>query len=180
MINGFDRVTDILFAFSGLAKVLPAVLKNAAYRGTKVHEHCDCLMRDLPTDEIDPKYRGYIDSFKFWATGKNFLVKPERFFCEKLKITGECDGIYEDQGKLILFDLKTPRDEGATWGLQGSAYAYMARLNGIHIDIVEFVRLNKDGTPAVIYRYGDMIDEFVILLNVYRTYFKNVSEIEDF
>lgn len=180
-INGYDRVTNILFAFSGLTVVDPHVLQRAADRGTFVHDTCDLIINDLPTDDIPEDFQGYIDSFKLWAEGKTFLPKPDRFFCDDLMITGECDGIYEQDGIVTLFDLKTPLREGKTWGMQGSAYAYLAKHYGHKIDKVEFVKLDKGGKAPKAYIYPDTMQDFLICLAVFRKYFKNqTTEINDF
>jgi hypothetical protein len=180
-INNYDRVTSILYPFSGLSRIDPLVLKNAANRGTIIHNMCDCIISDLPMDEIAPDHQGYIDSFKLWSEGKTFLPKPERFFDDELMITGECDGLYEEDGEITLFDLKTPLREGSTWGMQGSAYAYLAKLNGLKIDKVEFIRLKKDGGYPSIYGYPDLMKDFLMCLEVYQRYFKNNNpDLRDF
>jgi len=183
-INGFDRVTDVLFQFSGLRDVDPEILKKAAYRGTCVHNACDSIMLDLPMDDIDPNYMGYVRSFELWAKDKSFLPKPERFFCDKLMLTGECDGLYEEDGKVVLFDLKTPAKESPSWVLQGSAYDYLAFLYGYKIHRVEFVKLDKKGADPLVYGYPNLqshFEEFKMLLDIYRKYFKNNrSELTDF
>jgi len=174
-MHNFDRVTDVLYAFGGLSKIDPTILANAARRGTLVHNACDCIIADLPCDEEVEPFIEYVNSFVLWSVGKNFLDKPGRFFDEKLLITGECDGIYEKDGEITLFDLKTPIREGSTWRLQGSAYAYLAKQRGYKIDKVEFVKLDKKGAHPRVYEYDDHFEEFLRLLDVYRTYFKNIK-----
>jgi len=172
-MKDYDRVTDVIYPFSGLTKVDPLVLKMAADRGTIIHNACNCIIMDIPVDVIDNRYTGYLDSFNIWKEGKTFLPHPGRWYDDELMITGECDGIYQMDGESILFDLKTPAKESSTWKLQGSAYNYLAHKNGIKVDHWEFVRLKKDGKKPTVYGYGDCFDEFRMLLNVYRKYFKN-------
>ena len=177
----YDRITDVLYSFSGLSNIDPAILQKAAERGTIVHNACDTIILDLPMDDIPDEYKGYIDSFKMWSDGKTFISKPARFYDSDLMITGECDGIYEKDGEITLFDLKTPVREGSTWGMQGSAYAYLARKLGTKISKVEFIRLKKNGSYPTIYVYPDLMSDFLICLEVYRRYFKNSkNEITDF
>ena len=177
----YDRVTSVIFPFSGLTKVDPEILRKAAARGTAVHDYCNCLIAELPCDTIDDTYMGYIDSFNLWAEGKKFLLHPGRWFDDELMITGECDGIYEMDGEFILFDLKTPAKQGSTWNLQGAAYRHLAHKNNLKIDHVEFVRLQRNGKKPTVYGYGDSFDEFMMLLTVYRKYFKNnMTELHDF
>ena len=82
--DGYDRVTDVLFPFSGLTKVNTDVLKNAAERGTQVHLACACHIHDLPMDDVPDAYHGYVDSFLIWAEGKKFLTTPERFYDDRV------------------------------------------------------------------------------------------------
>jgi len=169
----YDRVTSVLYPFSGLHMVDIEIVRRAATRGSIVHQACDCLMTDLPMDEIEPSYMGYINSFKLWQHDRTFLQKPKRWYDDELMITGECDGLYEKDGEVTLFDLKTPLREGSTWGMQGAAYAYLAKQNGDKVDKVEFIRLKKDGSYPSVYIYPLMLDDFLTCLAVYRKYFKN-------
>jgi len=173
-IEGMDRVTSVLYPFSGMHTIDPEIVRKAAHRGSIVHQVCDCIISDLPMDDYDPSYEGYINSFKLWKDGKTFLKKPGRFFDDELMITGECDGLYEENGEITLFDLKTPTREGSTWGMQGAAYAHLAKKVGYKIARLEFVRLRKDGKVAVVYHYPLMMQDFLICLQVYRKYFKNI------
>jgi hypothetical protein len=183
--TNFDRVTSILFPFSGLTKVDPTVLQKAADRGTSVHLAADCIINGLPYD-VSPEHQGYVDSFNQWVCdaegegSKHFLAKPARLYDQELMITGECDGLYEMHGKITLYDLKTSAKEGSTWCLQGSAYAHMARKQAIHIDRVEFVKLHKNG-KAKSFIYDENMDEFILLNYVYKKYFKGqIQNLTDF
>jgi len=159
-----------------MGKIDPFILKNASDRGIRVHCICDCIILQLPTDQIDSSHQGYVESFKKWKEGKKFLIKPERFYDDELQITGEIDGIYEKDGEVTLFDLKTSASEGKTWNLQGSAYAYLARKSGFKIDRVEFIKLCKKGTAAKVYIYDEDMNSFLMCLSVYRKFFKNSKE----
>lgn len=169
----YDRVTSVLYPFSGLSKIDKSILKNACDRGTRVHEICDAIMEGIGF-EYD-QFGGYYDSFNLWAN-KDFLVKPDRFFCNDYKITGEIDGIYRDGKGLVLFDIKTPYREGKTWKLQASAYAYLARKHGYNITRVEVVKLNKEGKLPTVYTYKEDFKKFVCCLDVYREFFSKENE----
>lgn len=168
-INSYDRVTSVLSPFSGLSSVPEEILNKAKERGTEVHKICGAIMLGFPPSETI--YQGYIDSFKKWSD-KNFIAQPERFFCDVHKITGECDGIYEENGELVLFDIKTPIKESKTWPLQGSAYAYLSRNNGHPISRIEFIKLSKNGDAPVVYTYQENFELFISCLEVYREFFK--------
>jgi hypothetical protein len=175
----YTRVTDVLYPFSGLKNVPPEILKNAAERGTKVHEICDALIEQIGMFNIDNKVAGYIESFNHYFVEKNFLEKPDRFFCDEHMITGECDAIYQDQKGLVLVDIKTSLREGKTWRLQGSAYAHLAERYGYKISRIEFVKLCKEGKEPKIFTYDRDFQMFLKCLDVYREFFNNSTE-EDF
>ena len=170
--EGYIRITDVLSKFSGLDKIDPEVLRNAADRGTRVHQYCDAIIEGLGLFSIEDDCKGYIDSFNQWNVGKNYLTKPPRFYDDEFMITGECDAIYKQDGKLILVDFKTPVAESKTWPLQGSAYAYMAKKLGYNIEYIEFVKLSKVGKPPKVYTYTENFDLFLSCLDVYRYFYK--------
>jgi CRISPR/Cas system-associated exonuclease Cas4 (RecB family) len=140
----YTRVTEVLAPFSGMDKIPAQILQRAAERGTKVHEICDAIISGMGCPEIPENLQGYIRSFQQWGY-RDFIVKPNRFYCDDLHITGECDAIYQDGKGLVLVDFKTSVKESKTWVLQGAAYAYLARKSGYDIQRVEFIRLVKDG-----------------------------------
>jgi hypothetical protein len=175
-LSDYDRVTNVLYPFSDLQKIDPSVLKNAAERGEKVHEFCTAIMNDLGVVEINPNYEGYLKSFEIWMQGKEFCPRPDRFFCDKYKITGEIDGLYSNETGMTLFDIKTPAKESKSWLLQGSAYSYLAKQAGLKITKIEFVRLCKNGSPAVSYIYEENMDMFLKCLDIYRYFFSKKSE----
>lgn len=172
-MNGYLRVTDILFPFSGLKNIDPVILQNAADRGTLVHEICTGIMENLGCfhENIDEKIIGYVNSFLTWSE-KDFIKRPDRFYCDKLMLTGECDGIYKDGDDLVLFDLKTSANESKTWRLQGSAYTYLAKECGIDIKRIEFIKLSKEGKPPKIYCYEYDFEMFMKCYDVYKYFFK--------
>lgn len=176
-IRDYIRVTDVLFPLSGLKSIDPIILKNAAERGSKVHAICDAIISDMGMDIIPENIEGYINSFMKWMP-KNFLDKPDRFFCDEYGITGECDCIYRDGDHLVLVDFKTPVNESKTWRLQGSAYSYLAKKAGYPISRIEFVKLSKVGDSPKVYTYEEDFDLFLKCLDVYKYFFKNGSQEE--
>lgn len=178
-MEGYVRVTDVLFHFSGMKNISPQILKNAAERGTKVHEICDSIISDMGYFNVEDRLRGYVNSFEQFFNNKSFIEKPDRFFCDRYKITGECDGIYEDKGSLVLVDFKTSATENKTWRLQGSAYSYLAKLEGYDIDRIEFVKLCKEGKKPKVFVYQEDFETFVKCLDVYNLFFKNNQPTEN-
>jgi hypothetical protein len=167
-IDGFTRVTDVLSPFSGIRQVPQDILNNACKRGSAVHDIIEGIQDGIGAVNVNPLYIGYVNSYEFWAEGKEFIEKPPRFFCEELQITGECDCIYKGPEGLILVDFKTPVRESKTWPLQGSAYCYLARRSGYDIKRLEFVKLEKDGKGPKVFVYEEKFDLFLKCLEVYR------------
>jgi hypothetical protein len=177
-IEDYVRVTQAISEFSGLKKIPEEILRKAAIRGSKVHEICSALMCDIGVLDLDEEVAGYVKSFEQWMP-KNFLETPERFFCDTHMITGAVDGLYAEGEDLILFDIKTPVKPSNTWMLQLSAYAYLARLSGYPVTVIEVVRLNKDGKAPEVIRYKEDFDLFLSCLKVYR-YFYDGKEQENY
>jgi hypothetical protein len=187
------RVSDILYPFTDLREIEPAVLKNAANRGTVVHTFIDSMLADTGLIGIDAAIKKYapemehysmekakvmraIESFSHWYPGKKFIEKPARFFCDEHLITGECDGVYEASDGLVLVDYKTPASESKSWLLQGSAYSYMARQAGYDIKRIEFVKLSKSGAEPRVFTYVEDFPLFLAHLRVYNYQYRGKNE----
>lgn len=168
-----DRVTDVLYPYSGLSAIPPNILKTAADRGTIVHELCTGEMNGIGMFQYEPEHKGYVESFLKWHIPSAFHACPQRFYNDELMITGECDGLYTSPNGLALIDLKTSAREGGTWPLQGSAYVHMARQAGYDIKRIEFVKLDKTGKAPKVFVYEEKFDMFLKCLDVYREFFKN-------
>jgi hypothetical protein len=172
--SSYLRVTEILSPFSGLDKIDPVVLQNAANRGTRVHRACEAIIEDLGDWGVDIEIEGYIESFKkWWSTGHKVLALEKRFFCADLEITGQVDLILEKSpGEALIVDLKTSASPSKTWPLQGSAYAYMARKSGYNICGIQFIQLKKDGKKPKIYEYEDNFELFKKCLDIFNHFFR--------
>lgn len=177
-IKDYIRVTEAISEFSGLSKIPKEILDKACHRGIRVHNIIEALCADIGVLDIDEDIKGYIESFQKWGP-KKFLEKPDRFYCDTHRITGEADGIFVEGDDLVLFDIKTPVKPSSTWNLQLSAYAYLARQAGYPITAIEVVRLNKDGKPPEVIRYKEDFELFLSCLSVYR-YFYDGKEQENY
>lgn len=175
-MSEYIRVTDVLYPLSGLRFIDPAVLKNAADRGTKVHNIANALMDGIGVYNEDPNVQGYIDSLSQWLPGKEFVDRPGRFFCDELMITGEVDCLYKEGDGMVLVDLKTPASEGKTWKYQLSAYKYLAQKAGLNIVRIEAVRLSKTGGKPKTYVYEDHLAMYLHCLFVYKEFFWSKEE----
>jgi hypothetical protein len=178
-IRQYIRVSEVLHHFAGLHSIPLDILRRASERGTLVHENCDAMIMGLGTTFASPQIVGYIVSFGQWAKNKKFIEKPQRFFCDELMLTGECDGIYIENDSLILIDIKTPRKESKTWRLQLSAYAYLARKAGYDIKRIEAIKLSKEGKPPKIYPYEEDFNMFMKCFEIYKFFFKELHPDEE-
>lgn len=176
-ISKYTRVTEVLSHFSGFQSVDPIVLQNAAQRGTLVHQICDAIIEGMGVPPVSSEITPYIDSFLKYGE-KPYIQKPERFFCDELMITGECDAIYKENGCLVLVDFKTSRAESKTWKLQGSAYAYLAKKAGYDVQRIEFVKLDRTGKEPKVFVYEDQFADFLAALRMYRLFFEGKPTIQ--
>lgn len=171
----YTRVTTVLYPLSGLHLVPQFILKAAAKRGEIVHNTCSAIMEDIGYPSYEDKYAGYIDSFLKWNEGKKHIENPKRLYCDTHMITGEADDIYEENGKLVLVDWKTPEKESKTWISQGSAYAYLCKQAGYDISRIEFVKLSRKGDFPTTFVYENRFDKFLRNLETYNEYFKDMK-----
>lgn len=171
---GYRRVTDVLYPFSGLTYINRAILDAAANRGSIVHAACEAKIRKLG-EFIKPEFKGYLDSFNKWYGEQTFIERPDRFYCDKYRITGECDALYVNDTGFTLVDFKTSAKESKTWKLQGSAYSYLAKLEGYPITRIEFVKLSKDGKDPIIYEYAEDMPKFINYLEIYEEHFAKMT-----
>lgn len=168
----YQRVTEILYPFSGMKYVKKTVLENAAARGTKVHKICEAIAGGLEGWEAPAEYQPYVDSFNSWFKRKHKIISiEERFFCNELRITGQVDFIVEEPKGLYIVDLKTSQQESKSWLLQGSAYSYLAKKKGYDVKGIMFLQLKRDGTPSREYFYDENMDLFRKCLDVYRYFY---------
>jgi hypothetical protein len=191
--EGYDRVTDCIGCFSGLDKIDPVILRNAADRGTTVHAIIDKLI-ESPSffyyGEMEKLVAAYarnqehaekeitliqnmLQSFERWADGKKFEPKPERFYHHGAMVTGEIDTIVNDNEKKILIDFKTPISESKTWPLQASAYKLLGSYCECEFDELQFIQLCRKGGIAKTYTYEPQIALFLCCVDVYRYFYKD-------
>ena len=168
----YDRVTNVLWPFSGLQNVPKEILMAKAEIGTDVHNIIEGILNGLgePTDmgAATP----YVESFKlWWGNGKPIVSTETRLFDDSLRITGKYDLIYKSEDKVRLCDWKISVKESNTWVLQGSAYAHLSELNGLFVDEIEFVKLSKKGDMPKVYHYSKDIQAFLSCLQMYRRFF---------
>ena len=149
-------------------KIYPEVLKNAADRGTRVHNICEGIIAGFGEFNVDQEAAPYVESFKkWWDLGHKVLMMEERFFDHDNRVTGKVDLILDTDEGYVILDLKTSAKPSKTWLIQGSAYAYLAGLAGYDIKKIQFLHLSKTGKSPKIYEYP--IDQD-LWRSVFRTY----------
>lgn len=169
--QGYLRVTEVLEPFSKLHLLDPKVVKNAAERGSRVHEFCTMYALNLLVVDIDDDCKNYVESFIEWydSAVEKLLYKPTRINSSKYRLSGEFDMIVQLKGddKATLVDIKTPINESPSWQLQTAAYRMLV---GDHSDICHaidrrgVIKLPKDGSQAKWIEYNQHeMDEFLYL-----------------
>lgn len=171
-LDGYLRVTKVLWPFAGLDHIDPAVLSKAAERGTKVHRICEGIISGLGEFGVDEETAPYVESFKqWWNLGHEVFLMEERFFCDKYKITGQVDLILKTEDGLVLVDLKTSRKPSKSWQAQGSAYVYLAREAGFDVKKVFFLHLSREGKAPKLLEYDPDPSFFLSVLTVYNHFY---------
>lgn len=147
--NGYWRVSEVISKYAGLENVPQRILAAAAEKGTAVHHVIDGIMEGFFPPDLPDHIQPYIDSFYSWYQNYSKLVfsQPQRFYSDKLCLTGAVDGILTN-GETTLVDFKTSAKISETWALQGNAYVLLAGESGLKIDRIIFVHLQKTGKPA--------------------------------
>lgn len=170
--SDYRRVTEILYPFSGLDKIDPAIINHAAARGTLVHEICEGIMKGLGELGVTEETKPYVESFKqWWTEDHEILAIEERFWDDQYKITGQVDIIMKTPDGVAIVDIKTSYKPSKTWALQGSAYAYLARKAGYDVKLLYFLHLDRKGGKPNLIKYEIDIDFFLIVLRVFNHFF---------
>jgi len=169
----YTRVTNVLYPFSGLSRIDPVIVADAAERGTKVHKICEGIVKGLGELDVDEEIKGYIESFKtWWEKNPEVLIVEQRFWDDDLELTGQVDLIINTPDGLAIVDLKTSSKPSLTWKAQGCAYAYLAKKAGYDIQKVYFVHLNKVGREPRVYEYPIDDEFFLSIFRVWDHFFK--------
>jgi len=180
--EGYERVTNVLYPFSGYGAIDPIILQRAADRGTKAHTAIESYLSGTGLWDADEQSLLYLESAKkFWGEGYYITCMEKRFYDERLLITGQCDLIIKTESGNVLLDWKTSSKENKTWKMQGAAYANMAMEDGFHIDEVWFVKLDKLGKQPEIFRYKEILKDYALFLKCYEIYnefFKNCKKLD--
>ena len=178
MKKGYTRVTEILHHFSEIKHVDALILEKAAARGTRVHSICEGIMKGVGVYEVEPHLQGYINSFLlWWMDGHEVIDIERRFYCDTHKISGKIDMIIKNpDGSLTIADFKTSANPSKTWFLQGSAYSYLADVEGIKVKDVMFIKLSKMGKEPILFKHLPDEKLFFKVFDVYKYFYEKKPE----
>lgn len=146
----YVRVSDILAQFSDFSKINPAVLDAKAKVGTNVHEAIgDMVSGNFPLLETE-KAVGYFRSYERWhsANKPQYLRMEQRFFDDKLMITGQIDAVINVGDKQhMLIDFKTSYTANPkVWELQAHFYWHLCHVNSVELNpTMTWINLDRKG-----------------------------------
>lgn len=149
-------VTRILAPYADFSRVPPAILEQAAMRGTRVHAACAAHALGVFVAAQGPDAQPYFDSFCQWFDqAVEEVIAVEQRLVHPLGFCGHPDLIVRIQGDdcLSVVDNKTPRAAGKTWAAQLAAYLKMAQEAGHNAKRAMSLRLKSDGTYPVLDEY---------------------------
>ena len=178
-MDDHDRVTSIIFPFTGIEFVPDEYLIPASSRGTEVHKCIEAELSGWHSEIIPERCKPYIDSFReFWYKSEHIfkegeIILEKRLYCDTWRITGQVDVIIKKDDRTYLIDWKTSsRVQPISWSKQGAAYRYLAEVNGyVDVDAVLFVKLDKNGKKPILYKYEEYEEDLAVFrscLDLYR------------
>jgi len=182
--EGYKRVTEILSIYQSYAFVPLEKLKKAQDVGTEIHWAIEGFLKG-EFRIVDPKNRGYLDSFLEWRKGVFIdpLVIEERFYCDSMKITGQLDLLCNLGTKVTLVDFKTGSwAHPEIWRLQGAFYSHLLQVNNQPVpDSVLFLQLKKEGTYPTLFEFQIEKRDYEMCECAYKSYnyFKNPPVVAD-
>lgn len=132
--------------------VVQSVLDNAADRGTRVHKATQMLdvVHDVECDEdIVPYVQAYVqflrDHKPKWEAIEKSFFNPVGNYCGTVDRVGELDG------KKTLADIKTSSSlQKILYGAQLNLYRMGLKANGIEVERIVILHLQKDGKYKVV------------------------------
>ena len=164
ILPGYNRISNIVKHLYDYGDVSPDVLKKAGRRGTRVHSAIDLYIKTgIEDHRLEEGDKLYFESWRLWFEGevfcgetKKILHGETRLYDQKRWITGQFDGIWNDNGKMVLVDWKTSyAHNDLAWSMQGTGYLQLVKMNNFCecSDTVCFLKLLKDGHKAKEYVY---------------------------
>ena len=167
----YDRVTEIISCFTGIDKVPPQILKEAAHRGTVVHQMVEGYLKGIGHPEIPEAYQAYYNAFEPWIKDNPISVDwmERRFFCDDLMITGQMDIFTQDRR---LIDIKTGSSMQKSWPVQLAGYKYLLERNGIVPASFHILWLNGKDCKYITYTIDDKYEDlFMSCYDIYNFFY---------
>jgi len=168
--TGLCSVTQCFLPYLSWDHITPAVLTNAADRGSRVHQ----ALADEINGEftvVDADIKGYV------AAGRKFLemvdetvLVEQRLTSDVHQFTGQVDLVCRIKGDkcLTLVDWKTSATLSKSWPLQLAAYGHLANANAYPLPPgtrYMAIQLRRNGT-FIVREYTNPAHDFAIFLNV--------------
>lgn len=148
-------VTDISSMLTSFGNINPEIIRQAARRGTRVHELCQLIDYGVEPDvlEVETELAGYVLAYMHFL--RDF--KPswehieEMYYSDFLKLAGTLDRYGTVDGEPWLLDIKTAsspdRATKIAWSVQLDLYAQISDLRPKKmVDLL----LKNDGTYRLI------------------------------
>lgn len=126
-----STILSYLFPYEGIDQ---DVLESKAQIGTNVHK---AIISDCANDFVvfeTPRAEAYFESYKMMFPKTPLIRQIQRLYCNKLMITGECDGLLQRNGPDMLIDWKCSANPHLEqWKMQAHFYWYLLKENGYSI-----------------------------------------------
>lgn len=111
-------------------------LKEAATRGTTIHDAAETLLRGETPKNVAPELQGYIDALQAWYDEENIsnhkmIAIESPLFSLKYGYAGTCDAIHKAAFTTYVDDFKTSKAIHDSHLIQGVAYEQAAKEMGI-------------------------------------------------
>jgi len=181
---GYIRVTTVLQPYSTLGALDPAMVANAADRGTRVHAYCESYALGLLVPQVDDDCKNYFEAFQRWFDQMvaEVIWTEKRMNHKGYKLSGSADMIVRlvgDKG-LTLLDIKTPASTSQSWNLQTAAYRILAReVLGVETERRMCLMLPKRGDSARIVEFTQHSqdeDMYLGALKLFRHFFGSSTD----
>lgn len=132
-LNGdsIPSVTEICSTLNAYSGVSPALLMQAAQRGTQVHELTEMVDYGTPLEElpVTPEIAGYLQAYTRFKRdySPEYILIEKAVFDDSLHYAGTLDRLAVIDGRETLIDFKTSsaatRRMKVSWACQLAAYA---------------------------------------------------------
>ena len=175
--DSLPSVTQVLGCFTDFSMIPSHVLSYASERGTRVHDYCAAIAKDVFVPNVEADCEGYIESFRAWKENyveEILFVEQEFIHPIHLYVAHPDLGVLLKDGNKAVVDLKTPAILQRIWRGQCAAYLEVVRLKMRDFRKAGTLRLQPGGGPAKMDWYPENVADFamfVCALNAYR-YFR--------